>query len=70
MRSKLQALGQKVRKRMHEKVTATGKWLKSVVLGYFNYHAVPANMRVLRAFRREVGRLWRKPYAVEANDIA
>ena len=40
------------------KVTATGKWLKSVVLGYFNYHAVPGNLRALRAFRSEVGRLW------------
>jgi group II intron reverse transcriptase/maturase len=58
MRSKLQVLGQKLRKRMHEKVTATGKWLKSVVVGYFNYHAVPGNMRALRAFRREVSRLW------------
>ena len=58
MRSKLQALGQKLRKRMHEKVTDIGKWLKSVVLGYFNYHAVPGNMCALRAFRREVGRLW------------
>lgn len=58
MRSKLQAIGQKLRKRMHEKVTDIGKWLKSVVVGYFNYHAVPGNMRALRVFRREVGRLW------------
>lgn len=58
MCSKLQDIGQKLRKRMHEKVTDIGKWLKSVVMGYFNYHAVPGNMRALRAFRREIGCLW------------
>jgi len=58
MRSKLQAIKQKLRKRMHEQVTATGEWLRSVVRGYFNYHAVPGNMPALRAFRREIGRLW------------
>ena len=58
MRSKLQAVKQELGKRIHEKVTDTGKWLKSVVLGYFNYHAVPGNMKALRAFRRELGRLW------------
>ena len=57
-RSKLQAVKQELRKRRHEKVADTGKWLRSVVLGYFNYHAVPGNMRALRAFRREVSCLW------------
>jgi hypothetical protein len=27
------------------------KWLKQVVVGYFNYHAVPTNSRALAAFR-------------------
>ena len=58
LRSKLQAIQQELRKRMHEKVTATGKWLKSVVAGYFNYHAVPGNIEALQVFRREVSRLW------------
>src|SRR5256714_1177179 len=56
-RSTLQAVKQELRQRMHEKVTATGKWLKSVVLGYFNYHAVPGNLRALRAFRGKPGGL-------------
>ncbi len=30
--------------RMHEPVAQTGKWLRSVVQGYFNYHAVPGNI--------------------------
>ena len=28
--------------------------------GYFNYHAVPGNMRTLGTFRRRVIRLWRR----------
>jgi RNA-directed DNA polymerase len=34
------------------------KWLRSVVQGYFNYHAVPGNFVALRTFRREVARAW------------
>ena len=29
---------------MHDPVLQTGKWLKSVVQGYFNYYAVPGNL--------------------------
>ena len=36
-----------------------GKWLRSVVQGYFNYHAVPGNTDSLRVFRYRVIRLWR-----------
>ena len=57
-RNKLQAVKQELRQRMHEKVAVIGKWLKTVLMGYFNYHAVPGNMEALRAFRREVSRLW------------
>ena len=31
-----------------------GKWLRSVVQGYFNYHAVPGNMDSLNSFRAQV----------------
>jgi RNA-directed DNA polymerase len=33
-----------LRLRKHEPVADTGKWLKSVVQGYFNYYAVPGNL--------------------------
>jgi len=59
VRSKLQAIGQELSKRIHEPVTATGEWLKKVMQGYFNYHAVPGNFETLRAFRREITRRWR-----------
>jgi RNA-directed DNA polymerase len=35
-----------------------GKWLRSVVQGYFNYHAVPGNLASLRSFRLQVIRRW------------
>lgn len=58
LRSKLQAVKQELRKRWHERVVENGKWLRSVVQGYFNYHAVPGNFVALRVFRREVARMW------------
>ena len=59
MRAKLQAIKQEMRRCMHQPIPTQGKWLKRVVLGYFNYHAVPTNKRALAAFRDEVIRGWR-----------
>ena len=59
MRAKLQQIKQQLRSRMHHPVAPTGKWLKSVVQGYFNYHAVPGNLDSLGVFRERVTRLWR-----------
>jgi RNA-directed DNA polymerase len=36
-----------------------GQWLHRVVQGYFNYHAVPGNLKRLEGFRSEVCRAWR-----------
>lgn len=58
LRSKLQAVRQELRKRWHERIAETGDWLRSVVRGYFNYHAVPGNFVALQTFRREVVRAW------------
>jgi len=60
LRSKLQAVRQELRKRWHERVAETGDWLRSVVQGYFNYHAVPGNFVALQTFRREIARAWLK----------
>ena len=60
MRAKLQEIRQKLRQRMHDAVPKTGKWLRSVVQGYFNYHAVPGNGKRLQAFRDGVTRYWRQ----------
>jgi group II intron reverse transcriptase/maturase len=60
MRAKLQQIKQQLRSRMHQPVAQTGEWLKSVVQGYFNYHAVPGNIDSLGVFRERVTRLWRR----------
>ena len=59
MRVKLQAIKQELRRRMHWPIPAQGKWLKQVIRGYFNYHAVPTNSRALVGFRDEIVRSWR-----------
>jgi RNA-directed DNA polymerase len=58
MRAKLQALKVKLVRRMHEPMEYVGKWLRSVVQGWFNYHAVPGNSQCLGQFRTLVGNLW------------
>ena len=60
MRVKLQAIKQELRRRMHQPIATQGRWLKQVVTGYFNYHAVPTNTRALAAFRDELTRSWQR----------
>lgn len=60
LRSKLEEIKQQLRHRMHDPPALTGKCLKSVVQGYFNYHAVPGNTDSLRVFSFRVTRLWRQ----------
>jgi RNA-directed DNA polymerase len=58
MRAKLQAIKQELRRRMHQSIPTQGQWLKQVVTGYFNYHAVPTNGRALATFHFRVIDLW------------
>jgi hypothetical protein len=58
MRAKLQELKQQLECRRHEAVAKTGAWLRSVVQGYFNYHAIPGNLDSLWTFRVRLTRLW------------
>ena len=59
MRVTLAAIRQTLMRRRHEPIPVVGRWLSRVVKGYFNYYAVPGNMRRLNSFRTEVGRAWR-----------
>ena len=59
-RAKLREIYQQLRQRMHAPPRETGEWLRSVVEGYFRYHAVPGNTRTLAGFRRVVSWLWLK----------
>ena len=58
MAAKLKEIRGELRQRMHEEIGGTLKWLKSVVRGYFQYHAVPGNEERLKAFLHEVRRTW------------
>lgn len=54
----LAKIGQQLRRRRHWPTGVVGKWLRRVLQGWLNYHAIPGNMRQMQAFRREVGKLW------------
>jgi len=60
IRAKLRMVKEAMRRRIHQPIPQQGKWLRQVVIGYFNYHAVPTNFRALRAFRDEITRRWRR----------
>jgi RNA-directed DNA polymerase len=59
MVAKLKAIKAELQRRKHDRTSQTGAWLRSVVNGYFQYHAVPGNIDQLRLFRQRVNRLWR-----------
>jgi RNA-directed DNA polymerase len=58
MAAKLKDIKAKLRIRMHARIGGTVRWLQQVVRGYFQYHAVPGNLKRMGAFRREVARIW------------
>ena len=58
MRARLQEIKAQLRSRMHEAIPEQGRWLRTVVTGFFAYHAVPTNSRALGAFRYHVTHLW------------
>jgi RNA-directed DNA polymerase len=60
MRAKLKMIKEEMWRRMHQPIPAQGKWLWSVVNGYFNYHAVPTNAHALHVFRHHITDVWRR----------
>jgi len=58
LRVKLSAIKAELRRRLHAPVDETAAWLRTVVRGYFAYHAVPTNIHALESFRDHVARLW------------
>jgi RNA-directed DNA polymerase len=58
LRAKLREIKEGLRWRLHRPIPEQGAWLKQVVSGYYAYHAVPTNGRVLQAFRHHVEALW------------
>jgi transposase InsO family protein len=58
MVAKLKAIKVELQRRMHDRMAEVGAWLRKVVLGYYQYHAVPGNTMQLRIFKLRVCRLW------------
>jgi len=58
MVAKLKAIKVELRRRMHARPCEVGAWLRKVVTGYYQYHAVPGNLRQLSTFRQRTNRLW------------
>jgi group II intron reverse transcriptase/maturase len=58
MVAKLKAIKVELRRRMHARPSEVGAWLRKVVNGYYQYHAVPGNIRQLSTFRQRINRLW------------
>jgi group II intron reverse transcriptase/maturase len=54
----LAVIKEKLRRRRHDPVGQTGRWLASVIRGWLGYHAVPDNMRRLDEFVVAVTKLW------------
>src|SRR5262245_48118740 len=59
MVAKLKAIKAELRFRTHHRTIEVGAWLRKVVLGYYQYHAVPGNTGQLRIFMCRVRWLWR-----------
>jgi RNA-directed DNA polymerase len=60
MRAKLTEMKAELRQRMHQPIPEQGKWLKQALIGVFNYHAVPTNIRAITAFRTQAARQWHR----------
>jgi RNA-directed DNA polymerase len=58
LRAKLAAVKQTLVRQRHLPIPQQGAYLRSVVQGFLNYHAVPGNMPALEMFQRECVRNW------------
>jgi len=60
LRDKLNEIREWLRKNRHFKISEQGAWLRWVVGGWMNYHAVPGNFDCVEQFRSQVRRHWIK----------
>jgi len=60
MKGKLLEIREELRRRLNRPVKETGQWLRSVLNGYYRYHAVPRNLPAMISFYRRVGQTWHR----------
>ena len=58
LRRKVKEVSGKLIWMRHNPVPGQGRWLRAVIQGFFNYHAVPGNRYALDAFRTSLARAW------------
>ena len=58
LQAKLRAVKGELRRRLHHPIPEVGRWLRSVLRGYYGYHAIPNNSYALKSFHHQVIRLW------------
>jgi RNA-directed DNA polymerase len=58
MRAKLREIKEALRRHRHASIPEQGQWLKRVITGWCNYHAVPTNIAALSSFHHAVGHTW------------
>lgn len=58
LKATLREVAEKLNHNPHTPIPEQGRWLGSVVRGFYAYHAVPTNLHALRAFRHHLIRYW------------
>jgi hypothetical protein len=58
MHAKLAEIKQQLRRRLHGRMCEVGAWLHKVLQGFYNYHAVPGNLRRLWSMRYRLLHAW------------
>jgi RNA-directed DNA polymerase len=56
--AKLQAIKTELKRRRHEPIASVGAWLRKVISGYYQYHAVHGNLPRLELFRWRLRWVW------------
>ena len=56
--AKLQAIKLELTRLRHEPIALVGEWLRKVITGYYQYHAVPGNLPRLNLFRWRLRWVW------------
>ncbi len=58
MQARLKVIRRQLLWHRHKPIAEQGSWLKQVLRGYFQYHAIPGNGALLKSMRMCVGRAW------------
>jgi RNA-directed DNA polymerase len=58
MHARLAEIKQQLRRRLHGRMREVGAWLHRVLQGFYNYHAVPGNLRRLWSMRYRLLHAW------------